>query len=170
MQNLILKNGLIAGVVTISIMLIGMASGIHGGALGMALGFGSMILSFCLIFIAVKQYREEMGGVLKFTPAFIIGIGISFIASIIYAAGWEAYLFSTHYTFMDEYVKTTLEAKRAAGASPEEIAKTTAQMAEYVEAYKHPISRFTITMTEIFPVGFIMSLLAAITMRGKKVA
>lgn len=170
MQNLILKNGLIAGVVTISIMLIGMVSGIHGGALGMALGFGSMILAFCLIFIAVKQYREEMGGVLKFTPAFIIGIGISFIASIIYATGWEIYLFATNYTFMDEYVKSAIEAKRAAGASAQEIAKISQELSVYTEAYKNPISRFTITMTEIFPVGFVMSLLAALTMRRKKIA
>jgi hypothetical protein len=61
-----------------------------------------------------------------------------------------------------------IEAARAKGASPAEIEALSAQMAEFQEMYANPLFRLPMTFIEIFPVGLIISLIAAALLRNPR--
>src|SRR3954454_10292470 len=82
--------GLVAGVIIIVPMSF-MALDLHTGHAEYAalLGYLTMILSFSLIFVGVKRYRDRaLGGVIRFGPALLLGLGITLTASVIYVIGW----------------------------------------------------------------------------------
>lgn len=170
MRKIILIYGLISGVIVASIMTITMASGVHGGTMGMILGYLSMLIAFSFVFVGVKKYRDnDLGGVIKFGHAFVVGIAIALIGALIYVLNWEVYMYFTNYTFMEEYTKSAIEAARAKGMPAAEIAAYQAQMSEMTEQYKNPIYRMLFTFSEIAPVGFVVSLIVAWNLRFPKV-
>lgn len=132
-------------------------------------GYSLMILALSMVFIGVKSYRDKVkGGVIKFMPAFLLGLGISAVAGLIYVIGWEFTLAMTNYTFASEYTAAVLEAARAKGVSPAELEAMRAQYAEFERMYANPLFRLPMTFTEIFPVGFIISLIAAALLRNPR--
>ena len=81
-----------------------------------------MVLALSLIFFGVKRLRDrELGGVIRFIPALLAGLGISAVAGVIYVIGWEITLAVTDFAFIDSYSTAAVEAARAKGASPAEI-------------------------------------------------
>jgi hypothetical protein len=43
-----------------------------------------------MVFVGIKECRDRvLGGVIKFGPALLVGLGISAIAGIFYAVAWE---------------------------------------------------------------------------------
>ncbi len=164
MQKLILVYGVIAGLVIIGTAMLSLELGIASTWLG----FLIMFIAFSTIFIAVKQYRDiELGGVIRFATGFGLGIGITIVASLIYVFVWELYLMSTDYTFIDTYINSIMETKKAAGASPEDLAALAAEMEPMREIYANPFLRLAMTFVEIFPVGLLISLIAAFVLKNK---
>lgn len=132
-------------------------------------GYAMMILALSMIFVGVKSYRDKVkGGVIKFLPAFLLGLGISAVASVIYVAGWELTLALTHYSFASDYAASALEAARAKGVSPAELEEMRVQYAEFERQYADPLFRLPMTFIEIFPVGLIISLIAAALLRNPR--
>ena len=75
MKKTVLIYGLIAGI--ISCMGFFLLSKNMDFDKGMIYGFGSMIVAFSLIFVAVKNYRDKHnGGIISFGKAFQIGLYI----------------------------------------------------------------------------------------------
>jgi Protein of unknown function (DUF4199) len=133
-------------------------------------GYSIMLVALSLIFFGVKRYRDkELGGVIKFLPAFLMGLGISLVAGVIYVAAWEVTLMATNYAFANEYAAAMIESLRAKGASAAEIEKATAQMAEFSKMYANPLFRLPLTFIEPFPVGVIVSLITAALLRNPRV-
>ena len=57
--------------------------------LGLVIGYTAQLLALSMVFIGVKSYRDkEKGGVIKFFPALGVGLAISEVASIGWAARW----------------------------------------------------------------------------------
>src|SRR5262245_44242323 len=57
---------------------------------GMLTGYLTMIVALTAVFLGVKHYRDKvLGGVIRFMPALLVGLGISAVASILYAIAWE---------------------------------------------------------------------------------
>ena len=134
------------------------------------LGYAVMLVALSAIFVGVKSYRDKtLGGVIKFVPAFLMGLGISVVAGVIYVVGWEIYMALTNYTFASAYGDSMVEAARAKGASPEEIEALAAQMATFAEQYRDPLFRVPMTFIEIFPVGVLVSLISAALLRNSRV-
>jgi Protein of unknown function (DUF4199) len=166
MKRIILVYGGLAGVIVITSMGLSMAAGAHGGVAGMAVGYLSMLIALAMVFVGVKKYRDEhLGGVIRFSTALVVGLGISLIASLFYALGWEVYLYATDYRFMPEYIESAIAAKRADGASATEIARLTSEMQSFAKTYSNPLMRLLITMSEIAPVAAIMTLISATLLR-----
>lgn len=133
-------------------------------------GYTMMLVALSLIFFGVKRHRDrELGGVIKFLPAFLLGLGISAVAGVVYVIGWEITQALTNYAFATEYPAAAIEAARAKGASPAEIEKLTAEMAEFSKMYVNPLFRLPMTFIEIFPVGLIVSLITALVLRNPRV-
>src|SRR5690606_25359973 len=118
MIRTILIYGLISGTVIILGMLATILAGggePHGNVW---LGYLIMLVALSSIVVGVKQHRDQvLGGVIRFWPAFGMGVGIAAAAGLAYVVIWEIYLAMTDYAFMDQYIAASMEAKRAAGVT-----------------------------------------------------
>ncbi len=136
---------------------------------GQFIGYTTMIVALSLIFVGVKRWRDTaLGGVIKFLPAFLMGLGISAVAGVIYVVGWEITLAATNYSFMPVYVESVIEAERAKGVTGPELEAFIAQMRGLEAQYADPLFRMPLTFVEIFPVGLIISLVSAALLRNSR--
>lgn len=125
-------------------------------------GYLVMLIALSLIFVGIKRYRDQtLGGVIGFPRALLLGLLISAVSSIIYVLAWELYLYRTDYAFIDQYVSHVIESHRQAGMSEQALAAEMAELETLKANYARPLFRMFITFTEIFPVGVVVSLVAA---------
>ena len=124
MSRIILIFGIAAGlIVAVTMCLLIANTGPDSAAHSYFTGYLVMVLALSLIFFGVKRLRDrELGGVIRFVPALLAGLGISAVAGVIYAIGWEITLAITDYAFIDSYSQAAIEAARAKGASAAEVA------------------------------------------------
>jgi len=172
MQRLILTYGLIAGVVVgIQLFLIVTLFGDNPptGPLGMALGYLTMLIALSAVFVAIKRRRDhELGGAIRFWPAFGLGIAISVVAGALYVLTWEALLAIHGTAYLETMMTAEVERERAAGASAAELAALQAWIADFLKSYANPLIRMPITFSEIFPIGLLVSLVSAALLRNPR--
>lgn len=169
MVRIVLVYGLISGVIIICGIIGTMIAGGDQPHGSVWLGYLIMLLGLSAVFVGVKQYRDQVGGgVIGFLPALGVGLGIAAIAGLAYVAVWEVYLASTDYTFMDKYVASMLEAKRAEGLSAASYAKAERELLAMAQQYKSVWFRMPMTFAEIFPVGLVVSLISAGLLRNSR--
>lgn len=134
----------------------------------MLVGYASMLLSFSMVFVGIKNYRDKYNdGIISFGNAFKIGLYISLIASTMYVLTWlvDYYLFIPD--FMDKFCEQALQKSRMSGVSQAEMAIQTAEMDKYKEMYSTPIGVILLTYMEILPVGLVVSLISALILKKK---
>lgn len=138
-------------------------------SIGMILGYTSMLIALSAIFIAIKRHRDlALGGVIRFWPAFGIGLGISIVASVFYVLAWEMTLRFTNMDYANHFAEMLLAEERAKGASQEALAALAKQMEEFKTQYANPLYRLPMTFAEIFPVGVLMSAISAGLLRNSR--
>ena len=136
---------------------------------GMVIGYVTMLIALSAVFLAIKQRRDrDLGGVIRFWPAFGIGLGVTLVASVFYVLAWEAAMAVTHLDFAGGYAHAVIEQSKAAGASAESLAKLTAEMQQFQVDYANPLYRLPMTFIEIFPVGVLVSLVSAALLRNSR--
>ncbi|WP_375201790.1 DUF4199 domain-containing protein [Hyphococcus sp.] len=171
MLRIALIYGAIAGSITIGVMCLGFVFDDHDlGTGGAVFGYTVMLVALTMIFLGIKRHRDrELGGVIKFAPAFGLGVAIALVAGVFYATGWELYLAATGYEFAESYANGVIANKEAAGVTGAELEKARAAMEQFVENYKNPFYRFPMTLfVEIFPVGLAVALVSAAILRNPK--
>ena len=172
MTRLISLYGAVAGFVIV-IPMIWVTLRMEPGALpenGQLYGYLTMIIALTAVFLGVKQYRDKvLGGVVKFGPALLVGLGISAVASVVYVVGWEIALAWSGVDFADTYAKAMIDAARAKGLAPAELQKAIEDAESFAKMYRNPLYRMPITFIEMFPVGALISLLAAALLRNPRV-
>ena len=132
-------------------------------------GAAMAMIALSLTFVGVKRFRDErQGGVITFWKALGVGLGISAVACLFYVLGWEAYLWSTDYSFMEKFTASQLAKMQAAGASAADVAKFKADMAGFAEMYRQPLTRMLMTLSEIAPVGLLVPLISAALLRNPR--
>jgi hypothetical protein len=164
MYRIMLVFGGLAGAVAIAAMLISLSRGVHS----LPLGYLILFTALSLIFVAIKLYRDRnLGGVIRFSTAFGVGIGIALVASLVYVLVWEIYLFQTDYAFFDQYARAMVEAERARGATAADLARMESDMAAWSEIYNNQLLvRIGFTLLEILPVGLLVTLVSAALLRN----
>ncbi|WP_044561405.1 DUF4199 domain-containing protein [Azospirillum sp. B4] len=136
---------------------------------GMVLGYASMLIALSTIFLAVKRHRDaDLGGVIRFWPALLLGLGISVVAGVIYALAWEATQALNHMHFANDYADALIRQQKAKGVSDEALAAFTAEMEAFKAKYANPFYRLAETFNEIFPVGVLVSLVSAGLLRNSR--
>jgi hypothetical protein len=170
MSHIILIFGTIAGLLVAVPMCLMVANAEPGSAATSHFtGYLIMLLALSLVFVGVKRLRDrELGGVIRFGPALMAGLGISAVAGVIYVIGWEITLAVTDFAFIDSYSSAAIEAARAKGASAAEVQALAAKMDEFREQYANPFFRLPVTFIEIFPVGLVVSLISAALLRNSR--
>ncbi len=166
MQRTIMTHGLIAGlIIALGIILTIVFPTGHN----MWVGYLIMLIGLSTVLLAIKSHRDKaLGGVIKFWPAFLIGLGVALVASLAYVLIWEVYLAATHYSFMDDYTGHILAKKKTEGLSGAAYAKLAAEMAQMKKDYANPLNRLPETFMEIFPVGVLVTLVSAALLRNPR--
>ena len=174
MKKTVLICGLVAGLIStslfIGLMLLGKA-GDDQFKNGMVYGYTLMIVAFSLIFVGTKITRDKYnGGWISFGKAFRVGLYITLIASSMYVIVWliDYYFFIPD--FAEKYAAVAIEKIKASGASAATIAQKTAEMTKFSEMYKNPFFNALITYSEILPLGLLVSLISAWTLKRKNTA
>lgn len=169
MTRSILTYGLISGLASIAGIIVSMKLIPGHGDASMVVGYLIMLVALSAILVAVKQHRDNaLGGVIGFLPALGMGLAIAAVATVAYVLVWEAYLAITGYDFVADLTRQTLAEKHAAGASPAEIAKVTAELDEMHRTYSNPVIRMGMTSMELFPVGLLVALVTAALVRNPR--
>ncbi len=167
MAKLILTFGIPAGL----FIILGIIVGIEFGSSQEWLGYLIMFIVFSTIYVAIKKHRDQdLGGVIGFTKALLVGLGISAVAGVVYVAVWEIYSSFDNHGFIDRYTTSMIEKVRASGKSPEEIAQAIGQLEAMGERYRNPLYRLPMTFLEVFPPGVLVSLGSALALRNHKSA
>lgn len=170
MKKLVLTFGLIAGTMISAFLVLSIGYCYQSGSFegNMLLGYAAMLLSFSMVFVGIKNYRDKYNnGLISFGEGFKIGLFISLIASTMYVLTWlvDYYLFIPD--FMDKYGDQMIKAAQSNGATQAELASTTAEMTKYKEMYSTPIGVILLTYMEILPVGLVVSLISALILKKK---
>lgn len=164
MLRSILKYGVIAGLIVggFEIVTFTAFSGMPPLKYGMLIGYTTMLIALSAVFVGIKHHRDvDRGGVIGFWPALGVGLGVSVVAGVFYVVAWEIVQAMSHMDFASAYANAILESEKAKGASPEALAKMSAEMAEFKVQYANPMFRLPMTFMEIFPVGVLVSLVSA---------
>lgn len=166
MRKLIWTYGIAAGlIVSINLFSIipveGETLSFEGGELR---GFLSMALAFALIFIAVKVISSRFfNGQISFGKSFVTGLYITLIASVMYVISWEFIRANYIPNFADQYLQYRQSTLLASGADAQAVEKVLDFEKTNMEMYdSSTFYRMSITFSEIFPIGFLFSLLAGL--------
>ena len=172
MKKIVLIFGLISGAIAGALMWL-LMSFVKDGSIdfdnGMIWGYATMIIALSLVFFGVKSYRDNHGGRISFFKGLQVGILISVISAVCYAAAWELYYPKIGDEFMKKYTVHELEKMKASGASDAEIEKARAEGERFMELYKNFFVRFAMSLMEILPVGIIVTLVSAGLLRRREV-
>jgi hypothetical protein len=132
-------------------------------------GYLIMLVALTLIFVGVKRYRDvEKGGVIKFLPAFGLGLGMAIVAGIFYVIVWETYVAIAHYDFIGDYIAGIRHEREAAGIGGPALAREMAELEAMRVQFANPLFRLPMIFLEIFPVGLIVALVSAALLRNPK--
>lgn len=169
MKKLILTYGSIAGIIIIAMLFLTFSGWMPDFKYAELLGYTTMILAFSSIFIATNYYKKNINeDELTFKEALKIGLGITLVATILYIIAWMIMSNTIAKDFMADYFQSSVEQLQASELSQVEIDAKIAEMKDFQELYKNPLVKIGITFMEIFPVGFIVSLISAFFLKTKK--
>ena len=173
MKKIIVRYGIIAGLIIVIPMFIFMMSLPADARLedmgGVLPAYIAMLVALSMVFLGIKRYRDrDLGGVIRFGQAFIVGLGITAVASLLYVIGWEISSATSKVDFATMYANSIVEAARAKGATAEEIASASAQAQQFTQTYANPLFRMPMVFLEMFPVGILVSLVSAALLRNSR--
>lgn len=169
MKKIVITCGLISGTIAATTMAIGMSMCASDPNFehSMVVGYASMVLAFSLIFVAIKSYRDKQnGGVVSFGRAFSIGLLISLIASTMYVLTWAIMYNYFLPDFMETYSAQMIKTAEKSGDQMK-LKETLDNVKMMKDMYKSPLMFTLMTYAEIFPVGLIVSLIAAAILKKK---
>ena len=136
---------------------------------GLVVGYTGMVVSFLFVFFGVRAYREQLGPApLTFGNAFGVGLMITLISCVFYVVTWEIVYFNFMPDFTDRYGKHVLDQLRASGATEAAILARQKELLDFKEMYRNPLVNIAFTFIEPLPVGLLMTLISAVTLRAKR--
>ena len=138
---------------------------------GVVVGYTAMVLSFLFVFFGVRAYRDQLGAApLTFGRAFAVGIMITLISCVFYVVSWQILSRNFMPDFADQFATHVIEQLRQSGATQAAIDAKTREMADFKTMYANPFMNVAFTFIEPFPVGLLMTLISAVTLRRRSAA
>jgi hypothetical protein len=160
--------GLLSGALAVALMLATLPF-IRSTELGTAdlIGYTSIVISALVLFFGIRSHRQRAGGRLTFRRGLGVGILITLISSACYMVAFQVVYFKTMPDFGERFSACMVERARANGATERELEETAAMASALKRLYDHPATNAALTFATTFPVGFVMSVLAAAVLRTK---
>ena len=170
MKSFVVKFGFISGGISVALMFLTFVL-LRGPWLfesGAYVGYAGMVLSFAVIYVGVRLYREQVGhGSVSFGKALQAGLLMALISCCCYALAWVCINHFFYPSFADDYLQHTMDRLRLSGASEAVLQQKMKMMEEYKSMTANPFLNALITFVEPLPVGFIVALLSAAILRKK---
>lgn len=161
--------GGLAGLIIVGLSTIAVLSGQLGHSSSPLFGYLVMLVGLTMIFVGVKRYRDvERGGVIKFGPALGVGLAISLVAAIIYAAAFEIYMAATGFDFIAWFTEIRQRELVASGAGAAAIEAEMTELRAFGESYRNPLVRIPMHFLEIGPACIIVALVSAAILRNPR--
>lgn len=172
MKKIVITYGIISGLITGGLMLVTMPLFVSGAVKmdhGLWIGYTGMVIALSLVFFGIKSFRDNYaGGSITFGRGFLIGLGITLIASVFYVIAWEITFARSGEWFMQQWSDGELKKVKESGATESQMQEAKQKWEEFSRLYQNPLIRFGMTMMEIFPVGIVISLISAALLRKKE--
>jgi hypothetical protein len=170
MKSFVVKFGLISGAISVALMFLTFVL-LQGPWLfenGVYVGYAGMVLSFSVIFLGVRSYREQVGqGSVSFGKAFQAALLMALISSCCYALAWLVISHFFYPDFWDHYIQHEMNSLRQSGAAETVLQEKMKKMEEYKSMTANPILNALFAFVEPLPVGFIVALISAAILRRK---
>ena len=170
MKKDVWKYGLLSGLALAIPMGITVPFEHHIGARwGMVVGYTIMVLSFLIIFVGVKHYRDtERGGVISFGRALSAGVLMMLISCVCYVAMWEALVATVEKNFAHDYTVAMVKRAQESGLQGAALDAKIAAARQFEVMYSNPIYRMSMTLLEPLPVDLVMALVTAGILRRRR--
>ncbi len=135
---------------------------------GMVIGYTIMVLSFLIVFVGVKHYRDtECGGAISFGRALAAGMLMMLITCVCYVAMWEVMMATVEKNFTQEYTAVMVKRAQNSGLQGAALEAKIAEARKFEVMYSNPLYRMPMTLLEPLPVGIVMALVTAGILRRK---
>jgi hypothetical protein len=169
MKKDVWKYGLLSGLAVAIPMAFTVPLEHHIGARwSMAVGYTIMVLSFLIVFVGVKHYRDtECGGYLTFGRALGVGVLMVLITCACYVAMWEAVSATVEKNFAHDYTASMVKRAQNSGLQGAALEAKIAEARKFEVMYSNPLYRMSMTLLEPLPVGLVMALVTAGILRRK---
>ena len=169
MKKNVWKYGLLSGLVLAVLMAITVPFEHHiKASYGMLVGYTIMVLSFLIVFVGVKHYRDtECGGSITFGRAFAAGALMMLIACLCYVAMWEVLSATVEKNFAHDYAASMVKRAQNSGLQGAALDAKIAEAHNFEVMYANPLYRMSMTLLEPLPVGLVMALVTAGILRRK---
>jgi hypothetical protein len=139
-----------------------------GARWAMAVGYTIMVLSFLIVFVGVKHYRDsERGGFISFGRAFAAGAMMMLISCLCYVAMWEVMVATVEKNFAHDYTASMVKRAQSSGLQGAALEAKIAEAHKFEVMYSNPLYRMAMTLLEPLPVGIVMALVSAGILRRK---
>lgn len=139
-----------------------------GARYGMVVGYTTMVLSFLIVFVGVKHYRDtERHGSITFGRAFAAGVLMMLISCACYVAMWEVLTATVEKNFAHDYAASMIKRAQNSGLQGPALDAKIAEAHSFETMYANPLYRMSMTLLEPLPVGIVMALVSAGILRRK---
>ena len=169
MKKNVWKYGLLSGLVLAIMMGVTVPFEHHiKASYGMVVGYTIMVLSFLIVFVGVKHYRDtECDGSITFGRAFAAGALMMLISCVCYVAMWEALSATVEKNFARDYAAGMVKRAQNSGLQGAALEAKIAEAYKFEVMYSNPLYRMSMTLLEPLPVGLVMALVTAGILRRK---
>ena len=170
MKSYVVKFGFVSGGISAALMILTFVI-LRGPWLfdnGAYVGYAGMVLSFAVIYVGVRQYREQAGqGSVSFGKALQAGLLMALISSCCYTILWLCINHFLWPNFTDDYIQHEMTRLRQSGAAEAVLQQKMKALEEYKSMAANPLVNALLTLTEPLPVGIIVALISAAILRKK---
>ena len=170
MKTAVWKYGLLSGLLLAVLLALTVPFEHHTSArFGMAVGYTVMVLSFLIVFVGVKRYRDvECGGTISFGRAFWVGVLMMLISCVCYVAMWEVLVATVEKNFAHDYTASMIRRAQNSGLQGAALEARIAEIRKFEVTYSNPVYRMGMTLLEPLPVGIVMALVTAGVLRRRR--
>jgi hypothetical protein len=169
MKKDVWKYGLLSGLALAILVAVTVPFEHHTNARwAMAFSYTIMVLSFLIVFVGVKHYRDtECGGSITFGRALAVGMLMMLISCACYVAMWEVLMATVEKNFAHEYTASLVKRAQNSGLQGAALEAKIAEVRKFEAMYSNPLYSAAMTLLEPLPVGMVMALVTAGVLRRK---